>query len=113
MPHGYQFAPIFLIRMAGVPFDEVEKLATRQSCEAAREIIVRQERLAGARAEAKRNLPSFAAELSPAQMRAVHKALRFGALLPPEIRDLPWLAPCYEEADRLAAARLKLEQTLP
>jgi hypothetical protein len=36
---AYEFAPIFLIRMAGVPFDVIEKLATPQTIALARQIL--------------------------------------------------------------------------
>lgn len=41
MPVSYQFAPIFLIRLAGVPFDHVERLGTPKTCAAARALLVR------------------------------------------------------------------------
>jgi hypothetical protein len=37
----YEIAPIFLIRVAGVPFDHLEQLATPKTCSAARELLVR------------------------------------------------------------------------
>jgi len=42
VPSAYRIAPIFLIRMAGVPFDILEPLATRDTNKAARELLVRQ-----------------------------------------------------------------------
>jgi len=40
---SYQVAPIFLIRLAGVPFEVHERLATRDTNKAARELLVRQD----------------------------------------------------------------------
>ena len=45
----YEVAPILLIRIAGVPFDSVEALATPESIQIARQLIIAR----GARAEAK------------------------------------------------------------
>ena len=36
---SYRIAPIFLIRMAGVPFEALEKLATIETSRAGRELI--------------------------------------------------------------------------
>ena len=36
---GYRIAPIFLIRMAGVPFEALEKLATTEAYRTSREFI--------------------------------------------------------------------------
>ncbi|MGI8820926.1 MAG: hypothetical protein ACR2ID_08695 [Chthoniobacterales bacterium] len=38
---GYAVAPLFLIRLAGVPFEPLVRLATRKSCSTARELIER------------------------------------------------------------------------
>jgi hypothetical protein len=42
VPQSYQVAPIFLIRVAGVPFEHLERLATTATCAAARKLIVKQ-----------------------------------------------------------------------
>ncbi len=42
---SYQVAPIFLIRLAGAPFEIYEQLATRDTNKAARELLVRQDKL--------------------------------------------------------------------
>ena len=41
MAASYQVAPIFLIRLAGVPFDHLRGLATPKTCTVARELLVR------------------------------------------------------------------------
>ncbi len=41
MAAAYRIAPVFAIRMAGVPFDVIEQLSTPETCRAAREIIAR------------------------------------------------------------------------
>jgi hypothetical protein len=42
VPPPYQVAPTFLIRLAGVTFEHLERLATPATCEAARDLLVRQ-----------------------------------------------------------------------
>jgi hypothetical protein len=42
---SYRVAPIFLIRLAGVPFDNVERLATPETTNTARDLIVPQNKL--------------------------------------------------------------------
>jgi hypothetical protein len=45
VPSAYQVAPIFLIRMAGVPFERIEQLATRETSAIARELISERRKL--------------------------------------------------------------------
>src|SRR5438105_13783633 len=40
MPATYEIAPLFLIRIAGVPFDAVDGIATTSTAAAARELIL-------------------------------------------------------------------------
>lgn len=51
MPSAYRVAPIFLIRMAGVPFETLERLSTRGTTQIARELLVRQDRFGQAKAD--------------------------------------------------------------
>ena len=44
MASGYEVAPVFLIRLAGVPFDHLERLATPDSCASARRLIADRDR---------------------------------------------------------------------
>ncbi|MGZ5024108.1 MAG: hypothetical protein ACXWBS_04515, partial [Chthoniobacterales bacterium] len=44
---SYRVAPIFLIRAAGVPFDHLDRLATRETAAAARELLVRRKESGG------------------------------------------------------------------
>jgi len=76
MPDSYRVAPIFLIRMAGVPFEAVSQLATVKTAAAARELLVRQERLATARNAAERFVGSRESGLSGEESRAFRAALR-------------------------------------
>ena len=46
MPSAYRVAPLFLIRMAGVPFDVLARLATPSTAQLARELIARPDHLA-------------------------------------------------------------------
>jgi hypothetical protein len=52
----YQVGPIFLIRLAGVPFDHLERLATPKACSAARELFVRPKRNAGGESQLQETL---------------------------------------------------------
>jgi hypothetical protein len=45
VPSAYQVAPIFLIRLAGVPFEKIEQLATRKTSAIARELVSSRSRL--------------------------------------------------------------------
>jgi hypothetical protein len=76
VPPGYQFAPVFLIRMAGVPFEPIEQLSTPATSAAARELLVRREELAKAKLEVEQILRSRPHGLSKEVFRAWHKAIR-------------------------------------
>ena len=69
-------APIFLIRMAGVPFEPMADLATTATAAAARELIVRQEEFLRARAEVEQLLRRRDHGLSGELFRAWRKAVR-------------------------------------
>ena len=76
MSDSYRVAPIFLIRMAGVPFEALSQLATVKTAAAARELLVRQERLATARNTAERFVGSRESGLSGEESRAFRATLR-------------------------------------
>lgn len=73
-------APIFLIRMAGVPFDVLEKLATPGTTQAARKVIGREVEFSRARIDAARSLATRKAELPKEQFRLWRKAIRSGVM---------------------------------
>ena len=89
MSSAYDFAPLFLIRMAGVPFDHIERVATPQTSAAARDLLVRQEALAAARSELEGYLRLHREELAPEIFRAWKKAARSGSIPPPLSDPLP------------------------
>jgi hypothetical protein len=112
VPGRYRVAPIFLIRMAGVPFEAIEQLSTPTTAAAARELLVRQEEFAKAKSEVERLLRSRAHGLSEELFRAWRKAIRSGAI--PPVADPPSraFASCWECASNMATAESDLEQSL-
>ena len=80
---SYRIAPVFLIRMAGVPFDVLQKLGTVETARLARELVVRQDEFARAKDEVERILGRPRHGLSKELFRAWRKALRSGTMPPP------------------------------
>jgi len=76
VPSAYHIAPIFLIRMAGVPFDILEPLATPETISVARELRARNEELTKASAEAENFFRSPERLLSEQAFRALRVAVR-------------------------------------
>ncbi|HEV8185031.1 MAG TPA: hypothetical protein VGP40_03685, partial [Chthoniobacterales bacterium] len=109
---AYRFAPIFLIRMAGVPFDVVERLATTQTSERARELLVRQAEFASAKTEVERLLWSRGHGLTEELFRAWRKAIRTGTMPPAADPSSHAFALCWECASNLATAEAALKQSL-
>jgi hypothetical protein len=112
VPSGYQIAPIFLIRMAGVPLDCVEELATPATSAAAREVLARQVEFDEAKAEVEQILRSRRHNLSKDTFRAWHKAIRSG--LAPQLSDPPLgpFAIYLDCASRLASGEATFTQSL-
>ena len=100
----YRVAPIFLIRAAGVPFDHLEGLATRGTAAAARDLLVRREALARARAEAESFIGTRESGLSAEASRAYRALLRPSALLPIFHDELPEAMRAFIEAARFVSA---------
>jgi len=76
VPSAYRIAPIFLIRMAGVPFEILERLATPETISVAREVCARKEELTKASAEAENFFRSPERLLSEQAFRALRVAVR-------------------------------------
>lgn len=74
----YRLAPIFLIRMAGAPFEKIESLSTPATAKAARELLARQDDRAQARIGAERLFRARNNGLSAAASHALRAALRTG-----------------------------------
>jgi hypothetical protein len=107
----YQFAPIFLIRMAGVPFEPIEQLATTVTSAAARELLVRQTEVAALKLKVENFLRNRGHDLSKELFRAWKKALRSGASPPAEPRIDPFNR-LREAASNLAIAENNLREEL-
>ena len=109
---SYRIAPIFLIRMAGVPFEAVEKLATTATARAARELIARQTEFSQAKSEVEHLLTTLKPELSKERFRLWRKAIRSGVMPVSEDPPSSAFAVCWQKADRVAAAEALFHQAL-
>ncbi|HEX8491055.1 MAG TPA: hypothetical protein VF626_08555, partial [Chthoniobacterales bacterium] len=109
---SYRVAPIFLIRMAGVPFEVLEKLETTKTAELARELVARQNAFANAKAEVEALLRHRGHGLSEELFRAWRKAIRSGTMPPAADQPSRAFANCWECASDLATAEARLEESL-
>ncbi len=98
--------------MAGVPFDVLDRLAMGETAQLAREVVVRQDEFASAKAEVERVLDSRRHGLSKELFRAWRKAIRSGTMPPAADQPSKAFAHCWECASQLAAAEERLEQSL-
>ncbi|MDP9099736.1 MAG: hypothetical protein M3N48_12210, partial [Verrucomicrobiota bacterium] len=98
--------------MAGVPFDVLEKLGTVETARLARELIVRQDKFAVAKAEVEELLRHRGHGLSEELFRAWRKAIRSGSMPPAGDTPSRAFAQCWECAARLAASEAQVEQSL-
>src|SRR5438045_5845669 len=80
-------APIFLMRVAGVPFDVLDPFGTPDTFAAAHELLIRREEFAAAKLEAERLLRRRDHGMSVEAYRALRLALRAGSL--PALGDVP------------------------
>jgi Lantibiotic dehydratase, N terminus len=98
--------------MAGVPFDVLEKLGTVETARLARELVVRQNEFAKAKAEVEELLRHRGHGLSEELFRAWRKAIRAGAMPPAGDAPSQAFAHCWECASQLATAEARLEESL-
>jgi hypothetical protein len=98
--------------MAGAPFDVLERLAMVETAQLAREVVVRQDEFARAKAEVESLLDSRRHGLSKELFRAWRKAIRSGTMPPAADQPSQAFAHCWECASQLAAAEERLEQSL-
>jgi hypothetical protein len=105
---GYRIAPIFLIRIAGVPFDVLERMATVETARAARNLLDRTSQFSQTKAKLGRLLAARRHELSQKQIRAWRKVIRSGTL--PDGIELFEFRP--ETAEQVAAAQRVLTESL-
>jgi hypothetical protein len=109
---SYRVAPIFLIRMAGVPFEPVARLATTATAAAARELLVKQAEFAHAKTEVEHLLYKRGHGLSEELFRAWRKAIRTGTMPPSADPPSHAFAVCWECASNLATAEASLTHSL-
>jgi hypothetical protein len=98
--------------MAGVPFDVLEKLATVETARLARELVVRQDEFAKAKAEVEELLRHRGHGLSEELFRAWRRAIRSGSMPPAGDAPSRAFAHCWGCASQLAAAEAQLEESL-
>ncbi|MEY2577842.1 MAG: hypothetical protein QOI49_666 [Verrucomicrobiota bacterium] len=98
--------------MAGVPFDVLEKLGTVETAQLARELVVRQDEFAKAKAEVEELLRHRGHGLSEELFRAWRKAIRSGSMPPAGDAPSRAFAHCWECASQLAATETQLEESL-
>lgn len=109
----YRVAPIFLIRAAGVPFDHLEKLATRETAGRARELLIKRERFAEAKAAVEVLLNARdRVDLSEELFRAWRTALRSGTMPPPVDEGSGEFAICWRRAQEHAEAEAALKTAM-
>jgi hypothetical protein len=109
---AYRVAPIFLIRMAGVPFDVIEQLATVETSRLARELAARQDDFSRAKTEVERILGRPRHGLSKELFKAWRAALRSGTIPPPADPASQSFADCWQCASALAETEARLDEAL-
>ena len=113
VPSAYHIAPIFLIRMAGVPFDILEPLATPETISVARELRARNEELTKASAEAENFFRSPERLLSEQAFRALRVAVRLRRAPAGIVGPQPRVFTNYADAAaNVLALESKLQATL-
>jgi len=109
---AYRVASVFLIRMAGVPFEALSQVATEKTAAAARELLVRRERLATARGVAERFVGSRESGLSGEDSRAFRAILRDPSGAAGAALNCAVLTEFVERAGATEAAELRLREQL-
>jgi hypothetical protein len=98
--------------MAGVPFDVLDKLGTVETARLARELVVRQDEFAKAKAEVEDLLRRREHGLSKELFQAWRKAIRSGTMPPSGDAPSRAFAHCWTCASGLAEAESRLEESL-
>lgn len=98
--------------MAGVPFETLEKLATVETAQAARELIARQADFSQAKSDVERFLATHKRDLPREQFHLWRKAIHSGVM--PPAADLPSrvFALCWQSAAAVATAEAALNDSL-
>jgi len=109
----YRIAPVFLIRIAGAPFDILEGLTTRETCTTACELLVRQKEFSDRKADANRFIQSREHRLPAEAFRAWRAAVRSGQV-PLALAETPprEFAVYAGAAGQVTRAELQLGETL-
>ena len=103
---------MFLIRMAGIPFELLEKLATLNAAQHARETVAAERVFSQSKLEVERLLASRRHDLSKEQFRAWRKAVRSGVMPPAVDPSSNTFAACWQNAVKFAAAEAILDRSL-
>ncbi|MDQ6626824.1 MAG: hypothetical protein M3Y69_11915, partial [Verrucomicrobiota bacterium] len=110
---SYRVAPIFVIRAAGVSFEHLDRLATRESSAIARELAVREEESVTARAVAEQLLSKHTSGLSANESRRCRAALKTGEANPSDGEPFPHEIQNYiERAEAVRELTEKLDLTV-
>jgi hypothetical protein len=108
----YRVAPIFLIRLAGVPFEVIQRLATPAASRAARDLIASRERFASARADAESLLARRDNGLSPEEFRELRAAVRANRAPNSTNGNQPEVVSYSRAAKELAAVAARMDELL-
>ena len=98
--------------MAGVPFETLEKLATTETAQAARELLARQEDFSRAKSDVEEFLAAYRRDLPKGQFRFWRKAIRSGVMPPAADPPSSVFARCWQSAEAVATAEAVLNDTL-
>jgi hypothetical protein len=109
---AYRVAPIFLIRMAGAPFEWLEQLASPQTTRLAREFITAETDFSRTREKVEQVLASRRHNLSREQFRAWRKAILHGVVPPANDPPSSAFAECWRAAANLAEAEARFQASL-
>jgi hypothetical protein len=113
VPSAYRIAPIFLIRMAGVPLEILEPLATPETISVARELCARKEELTKASTDAENFFRSPERPLSEQAFRALRVAVRLRRAPAGITGPQPRVFTSYADAaTNVLAVESKLQATL-
>ena len=98
--------------MAGIPFELLEKLATLNAAQHARETVAAERVFSQSKLEVERLLASRRHDLSKEQFRAWRKAVRSGVMPPAVDPPSNTFAACWQNAVKFAAAEAILGRSL-
>ncbi len=107
MSSAYRIASPFLIRLAGVPFDVLEELATPNACAAARDLLAQEKQLHGLKSAALEFVTRRDSGLSSEEFAAWRAAIRRDKI--PEQKIPPPLQEYARAATAAGQARSQLE----